>query len=406
MRHKLHKIVRGKVEYLTEAFMYFFRQEASSGILLLVCAILAMGIANSPWAGEYAHFLHREIPLGVGDYGLSMSLLHWINDGLMAVFFFVIGMEIKREFLFGELQSLSATLLPITAAIGGMLVPAGIYILLNLGEPSLGGWGIPMATDIAFALGVLSFAAGNVPRSVAIFLTALAIVDDLGGILVIAVFYTNTLDISALAIGAAALLAVWLAARQGVKSFLPYLAGGLAAWYAFLQAGIHPTIAGVLLGFLIPAGSFRTMRQHLLYKLEHKLAPWSAFFIMPVFALSNAAIPLDASSFSGLLSPIGLGVIGGLFLGKPLGIFLSVYLLIRLGIVKMPAGVSYSHFAGAGILGGIGFTMSLFIASLAFAEPQALTTAKTGIVCASLLSGILGMLVFRWISRREQAICN
>ena len=397
MKKKLHKMGGLHLRVWTEAFMEFFRREASSGLVLLGCALLAMGLANSPWHPFYEEILHYPLALGWGDMVLSMSLLHWINDGLMAVFFFVIGMEIKREFLFGELKSLSATVLPVAAAIGGMVVPAVIYAVFNWGEPTLGGWGVPMATDIAFALGILSFAAGHVPRSVAIFLTALAIVDDLGGIVVIALFYTTSLQPVALAAGVVVLLVLWFLARQRVHFFLPYLLGGIAAWYAFLQAGIHPTIAGVLLGFLIPAGRVRSMKRYPLYRWEHRLSPWSAYLVMPIFALANAGIPLSLAGFSQLASPIGLGVLFGLCLGKPLGIFGSVYGLVRLGIVKLPAKTRLVHFAGAGILGGIGFTMALFIASLAFADAGQLTTAKTAIVSASLLSGLVGMLVFKRI---------
>ena len=404
MKKRFHRVLRRRAAMLSEAFMYFFRQEASSGIVLLLCAALAMYIANSAWAGAYEHFLHQE--LGFADGFLSMSLLHWINDGLMAVFFFVIGMEIKREVLFGDLQSLSATVLPICAAIGGMVIPAGMYVLFNIGMPSVGGWGVPMATDIAFALGVLAFAGSGVPRSIAIFLTALAIVDDLGSILVIALFYTSSLQWEALAAGGAVFLMLWILARRGVRSFLPDFIGGILAWYAFWQAGIHPTIAGVLLGFMIPAGTVDTMEEYPLYQLEHRMAPWSAYLIMPIFALGNAGIPLDMSSFNLVLSPIGLGVLFGLCLGKPLGIFFSVYALVRTGFVRLPSGLGLRHFAGAGILGGIGFTMSLFIASLAFSGVQELTAAKLGIVMASLLSGLAGILVFQWIGRHDRQMAK
>jgi NhaA family Na+:H+ antiporter len=385
-------------------FIEFFQMEASSGIILLVFAVLAIGLANSPLAGSYDHFLHQELTIGFGAAALELSLLHWINDGLMAIFFFVIGMEIKREFRFGELQSLSATLLPIAAAAGGMVVPAVIYAVVNRGLPSMAGWGTPMATDIAFALGILAFVGRSAPRGIAVFLTALAIVDDLGGIIVIAIFYTEQLDLAALAAGLAVLAAIGVFfTRRDTRAIWPYLLGGLAAWYAFLQAGIHPTIAGVLLGLLIPAGkSEKTQEKHLLYHLEHRLEPWSAYFIMPVFALSNAGIAFDAGSLGGLMTPIGLGIILGLFLGKPLGIVGSAYLLIRSGLVKMPPGTRWIHFIGAGILGGIGFTMSLFIASLAFVDGQELMTAKMAIVSASLLSGMAGMAVFWSIAQLDK----
>lgn len=377
---------------ISDAFLYFFRQESASGLLLLFFAAIAMVLANSPLQDVYEHVLH--IPLSFPG-GLSLSLLHWINDGLMAIFFLVVGMEIKREFLFGELKSPSQTLLPIAAAVGGMVVPAVIYTLFNAGLPSLSGWAIPMSTDIAFSLGVLAFAAKGVPKSVAVFLTALAIVDDLGGIIVIALFYSTSLQWGALALGLAVLAILFFLGKRGIHSPFPYITGGVIAWYAFLQAGIHPTVAGVLVGFIIPAGTEETQDTFPLHRWEHALAPWSSFLIMPIFALANAGIPLGAESFGNLLSPIGIGVIGGLFLGKPLGIFGTVFLLIRSGMAQLPEGVRWSHFLGAGILAGIGFTMSIFLASLSFASPADLITAKAAIVTASILSGLLGVLVFR-----------
>ena len=308
-------------------------------------------------------------------------------------------MEIKREFLFGELKSPSSTLLPIAAAVGGMVVPALLYTAFNIGRPTISGWGVSMATDIAFSLGVLAFAAPRAPRAVVVFLTALAIVDDLGGILVIALFYSSDLHGPSLLAGAAVLLVLFWLSRRNVQSVLLYLIGGGLLWYAFLQGGIHPTIAGVLLGFSIPAGTEETHGASLLRKLEHRLTPWSAFFVMPVFALSNAGIAIDGGSVGNLLTPVGLGIMTGLFLGKPLGIFLSAYGLIRLRVVALPAGVRTAHFLGAGMLGGIGFTMSLFIAALAFTDGQALMTAKTAVVAASVLSGLAGTAMFKWLQR-------
>ena len=386
-------------ERIQEQSRQFFKQEASSGIVLLTFAVMAMGLANSPWAAAYEEILHWKLSVGMGDFQLSMSLLHWINDGLMAVFFFVIGMEIKREFLFGELKSPSSTLLPIAAAVGGMVMPALLYTAFNIGKPTISGWGVSMATDIAFSLGVLAFAAPRAPRAVVVFLTALAIVDDLGGILVIALFYSSDLHGPSLLAGAAVLLVLFWLSRRNVQSVLLYLIGGGLLWYAFLQGGIHPTIAGVLLGFSIPAGTEETHGESLLRKLEHRLTPWSAFFVMPVFALSNAGIAIDGGSVGNLLTPVGLGIMAGLFLGKPLGIFLSAYGLIRLRVVALPAGVRTAHFLGAGMLGGIGFTMSLFIATLAFTDGQALMTAKTAVVAASVLSGLAGTAMFKWLQR-------
>ena len=291
----------------------FFRQEASSGIVLLVCALLAMAVANSPWGDGYAHWLHEMLFLGAGSWGMAMSRLHWVNDGLMTIFFLVVGLEIKREILFGELRSPSAMLLPIAGAIGGMIVPAGIYALLNWGEPTANGWGVPMATDIAFSLGVLTFAAKDAPRSLVVFLTALAIVDDLGGIVVIALFYSGQVEAAMLGAGLAALLLLWFLGRQGRAPLWLYAVGGLAVWYAFLQSGIHPTIAGVLLGFSVPAAP--SEEKSLLAMLEHRLTPWSAWLIMPVFALANAGIALPESGLAALVSPVGMGAFLGLLAG-------------------------------------------------------------------------------------------
>lgn len=399
MNKDIYERIQEQSRQMIMPFQQFFKQEASSGIVLLTFAVMAMGLANSPWAAAYEEILHWKLSVGMGDFQLSMSLLHWINDGLMAVFFFVIGMEIKREFLFGELKSPSSTLLPIAAAVGGMVMPALLYTAFNIGKPTISGWGVSMATDIAFSLGVLAFAAPRAPRAVVVFLTALAIVDDLGGILVIALFYSSDLHGPSLLAGAVVLLVLFWLSRRNVQSVLLYLIGGGLLWYAFLQGGIHPTIAGVLLGFSIPAGTEETHGESLLRKLEHRLTPWSAFFVMPVFALSNAGIAIDGGSVGNLLTPVGLGIMAGLFLGKPLGIFLSAYGLIRLRVVALPAGVRTAHFLGAGMLGGIGFTMSLFIAALAFTDGQVLMTAKTAIVAASVLSGLAGTAMFKWLQR-------
>lgn len=384
------------LDRINDAFTEFFKQESAGGILLLICAAIAMALANSPLAETYEHTLHISVPI---PFLPEMSLLHWVNDGLMAVFFLVVGLEIKREFLFGELKSLSATILPVAAAVGGMVVPAALYTLFNFGEPSISGWAIPMSTDIAFSLGVLAFAAKGVPKSVAIFLTALAIVDDLGGIVVIALFYSQSLQWVALGIGLAVLCVMAVFSKKNVFSPIPYIIGGLITWYAFLEAGIHPTVAGVLTGFLIPAGNEENQKEHPLHHWEHTLSPWSAFLIMPIFALGNAGIPLGADSFAGLLSPIGLGIIAGLFIGKPLGIFGTVFLMIKSGMVAMPQNVKWSHFLGAGVLAGIGFTMSIFLASLSFGTPSDLVHAKAAIVTASLLSGVLGIVLFKWCGK-------
>ncbi|WP_231038621.1 Na+/H+ antiporter NhaA [Pectinatus haikarae] len=386
-----------KATVLLKPFNHFFRHKSSSSVILLLFAILAMLLANSGISAEYQAVLNSYFSMGI----IKLSVLHWVNDGLMTIFFFVIGLEIKREFLFGELKSLSATVLPIAAAIGGMLVPACIYYIINQGEPTSIGWGIPMATDIAFSLGILSLAAGSAPRSIAIFLTALAIVDDLGAIIIIALFYSTDIQISALSCGLASLLTAALFSRYNCKYITIYLLTGLAAWFSFYNAGIHPTIAGVALGLIIPANAAQDMKKSLLHRLEHILAPWSAWFIMPAFALANAGIKLNFSEINDLFTHEGIGILAGLALGKPLGIFGTVFLLFKTGFIKMPESTTYSHFLGAGVLSGIGFTMSFFIASLAFADiPEYLTTAKLGIILGSILSGLAGAFIFKFIDYR------
>lgn len=353
-----------------------------------------MILANSPWAESYESVLALKLPFAPAEYHLDLSVLHLVNDGLMAIFFFVIGLEIKREFFFGELQSLSATILPICAALGGMLIPAFIYVIVNAGgaPEAMAGWGIPMATDIAFSLGILAIVAQGVPIAIVIFLTALAIVDDLGAIIVIALFYTSGFSAAALFGGLASLGCAFFVNRKGVKNFIAYLIFGLIAWLFFLNAGIHPTIAGVVLAFAIPIDRHHPERS-VLYKIEHALEPWSAYVIMPIFALANAGVRLPGD-ISALLDPIALGIVLGLCIGKPLGICCMVFLFSRVLRLSLPTSFGRWNVLGSGCLAGIGFTMSLFIASLAFPNPEHLATAKLGIIAASLLSGTLGALVF------------
>ncbi len=399
---KTRNSMRKRAEEMIQTFNKFFKNEAASGIVLLFFAILAMAIANTKAYGIYEDILRTHFSIASFD----LSVLHWINDGLMAVFFFTIGLEIKREFLFGELKSLSATILPIAAAVGGMIVPAVLYFAANFGQPTSVGWGIPMATDIAFSLGILSIAAKNAPRSIAVFLTALAIVDDLGAIIVIAVFYSSNISFTALAYGLLALAAAFMLNKMKIKNILLYICIGVIAWSSFYNAGIHPTIAGVALGMVIPADKSQNIKKSLLHKLEHIVSPWSAWLIMPLFALANAGVKIN---FTGeeLLTPVTVGIILGLVIGKPLGIFGTAVLLFKLNIVRLPEKASYMHFLGAGILGGIGFTMSLFIASLAFADSAGyLTTAKLGIIAGSCLSGIIGMIVFKIADHREKQMCE
>ncbi|WP_196593052.1 Na+/H+ antiporter NhaA [Pectinatus sottacetonis] len=386
--------MRKRAENLTLPFSKFFKNESSSGLVLLLFAVLAMIIANTIAADKYKYILHMHFTIA----SFNLSILHWINDGLMAVFFFVVGLEIKREFLFGELKSLSATILPVMGAIGGMIMPAIIYSLVNWGQVTLHGWGIPMATDIAFSLGILSIAGSRAPRSIAVFLTALAIVDDLGAIIVIALFYSSDVSFLYLGYGLAALMMAIILNKVGSKNVLLYLLAGIAAWTTFYKAGVHPTIAGVALGMIIPADKSQNVAKSLLHKLEHMIQPWSSWVIMPVFALANAGVQLNFSGLEELLTPVSVGVILGLVVGKPLGIFGTAFLLFKMKIVKLPEKTSYKHFLGAGALGGIGFTMSLFIASLAFANTaEYINSAKIGIIMASCLSGIVGMCIFKMI---------
>lgn len=390
--------IKTRTEILLAPFNWFFKNESGSGIVLLIFAIIAMILANTAVADSYNKLLHTCLAIGT----FKLSILHWINDGLMAIFFFVVGLEIKREFLFGELKSLSATILPVTAAIGGMLVPTVIYMLINWGEPTIKGWGIPMATDIAFSLGILSIAASQAPRSIAVFLTALAIVDDLGAIIVIALFYSNDVSLIYLIYGLLALLAAIVLNHYGNKNVILYIIMGIIAWRAFYEAGIHPTIAGVILGMTIPADNRQCSDKSLLHKLEHVLAPYSSWFIMPIFALANAGVPIEFSGLAQVFTPVSIGIVLGLVLGKPLGIFGTAWFLFKMKILKIPEYTSYKQFLGAGTLGGIGFTMSLFIASLAFtAIPEYLVAAKIGIILASCLSGLIGIIIFKTIKYEQ-----
>jgi NhaA family Na+:H+ antiporter len=380
-------------------FIYFFKSESSSGIILLICAIIAILIANSGLAKIYDNILHTYITVGFKDFNLSMSVLHWINDGLMAVFFFVVGMEIKRELTIGELRSVKRAILPISAAIGGMIVPAIIYVVFNFNEPTVKGWGIPMATDIAFAIGILSLVARKAPKGIMVFLVALAIVDDLGAIIVIAIFYTSEISWVALLVASVTFAALILASRLKIKYIPVFIIGGIILWVSLLKSGIHATIAGVLLGMVLPVGgNADEFKTSILHRLEHSLAPWSSFVIMPIFALANSGIAIDIDSIATIiLTPVSLGIIMGLFIGKQLGIFGVSYILIKFKIASLPSGVTKKHLYGASVLAGIGFTMSLFISSLSFSDETIISAAKTSIMSSSVLSAILGMIVFKMI---------
>ena len=420
---------------LFRPFERFFSLESASGILLLLSAAVAIAWANSPWAASYFHLWEMPVGVAVGSAGLTKSLHHWINDGLMAVFFFVVGLEIKREVLVGELASARAAALSIFAAAGGMVVPAAIYAALNAGGPGVAGWGVPMATDIAFALGVLVLMGRRVPLSLKVFVTAVAIVDDLGAVAVIAIFYTSELSLSALGIAAVVLLLSIGLNRSGVRRTWPYALLGAVLWFALLKSGIHATVAGVLLAMTIPATRLIDAQQYLeraraylaefaddmqpgrreptadqsdavasleqeserlgtpLGRLEHALHPFVAFVIMPVFAFANAGVALGGGAGTGDTGAITIGIVLGLLLGKPIGIVAAAWLSVRIGVAALPPNIGWTQMIGVGLLCGIGFTMSLFIANLAFPDPALLDAAKIGILAGSAVAGVVGALV-------------
>lgn len=425
------------IETLTKPFDEFARLESSGGILLVGCTLFALLWANSPWSDSYFALWHTKLTVGFAKATLSKEIHFWINDGLMAIFFLLVGLEIKREVLIGELASLRQAALPLLSALGGMLIPAAFYFLFNRTGPGTDGWGVPMATDIAFALGVLALLGDRVPTPLKVFLAALAIADDIGAVLVIAFFYTAEISWISLAVAGAFFFALIVMNRIGARHPLIYIILGLGLWLAFLQSGIHATVAGVLLALTIPthrridseaflershrlleefrcadgeknaievsatrsaALSMLAQESHYaeapMLRFEHALAPWSKHLIMPVFALANAGVWLGGDAFNELMNPISLGVICGLVLGKPIGIVSFAWLGVRSGLATFPKGVNWRQVLGVGLLAGIGFTMSLFIASLAFGgSAEELETSKIGILAASILAGVAGTLM-------------
>ena len=379
------------ITYLSKPFKWFFKLEAASGLVLLFAAIIALFISNSGLAELYFTTLNKYLFIGVNNFGLKLSVLHWINDALMAIFFFFVTLEIKREFLQGELSNIKQALLPIIAAVGGMLVPALFYVFINLGDSeTLNGWAIPSATDIAFSLGVLSLLGKRVPLSLKVFLTALAIIDDLGAIVIIALFYSGDLSIKYLTLMLLAFIILLLINKFDIKKFLPYLVVGIFLWDFTHNSGIHATIAGVLLAMTIPHRK-KEKDFSLLIKIEHAISPYVAFGIMPLFAFANAGVSLEGLSFSSLLNKVPLGIVLGLFLGKQLGVFIFSYVSIKLKVAQMPNDTSWYNFYGVGVLTGIGFTMSLFVGNLAFAENmQYMDGVKIGVLTGSLLSTLFG----------------
>lgn len=416
-------------------FQRFTRLQASGGILLLLTTIVALAWANSAWEHSYFELWETNLAITLGQFSLSMHLLEWVNDGLMVIFFFVVGLEIKRELTVGELASPKRAALPVVAAIGGMLVPALIYTAFNAGTEAQAGWAIPMATDIAFTLGILTILGHRVPLALKVFFTALAIADDLGAVLVLAIFYSHGIVWTSLAVGAVILLALIVLNRAGVRRPLPYGLLGIGLWLAFLQSGVHPTIAGVLLALTIPARTSVRSQAFLaqcmavlggieaetsaseeevtlsdrqqaaahtleaiaermqtpLQRMEHSVTPFATYFVLPVFALANAGVALRGNIFDAVTSPVGLGIVVGLVLGKPLGLTLFSWLAIRLGLANLPARTTWPQLFSATWLAGIGFTMSLFIANSAFLDsPEMLSTSKISILFASLLAAIIG----------------
>ena len=379
------------LRYISSPFKWFFKLEAASGLVLLISAILALIISNSDLSSLYFETLNKYLFIGINNFGLKLSVLHWINDALMAIFFFFVTLEIKREFLQGELSNIKQALLPIIAAVGGMVVPALFYVVINFGDPeTINGWAIPSATDIAFSVGVLSLLGKRVPLSLKVFLTALAIIDDLGAILIIALFYSGDLNVMYLSLMLVAFIILLVINKFNIKVFFPYLLIGLLLWDFTHNSGIHATIAGVLLAMTIPHRK-KEKDFSLLIKIEHAISPYVAFGIMPLFAFANAGVSLEGLSLSSLLDKVPLGIVLGLFVGKQLGVFVFSYVSIKLKIAQMPGNSSWYNFYGVGILTGIGFTMSLFVGNLAFVEnAQYMDGVKIGVLTGSLLSTLAG----------------
>ena len=391
------------INYITAPFKWFFKLEAASGLVLLIGAAIALILSNSDLSGYYFGVLNTHILIGTQNFGLDLSVLHWINDVLMCAFFFIVTLEIKREFIQGELSRPKQASLPIIAAIGGMAVPAIIYVIINFETGNtLRGWAIPSATDIAFSIGVLSLLGSRVPISLKVFLMALAIIDDLGAIIIIAFFYSTELQYMHLLLMLGSFLALLILNKFGVKKFMPYLLVGLFLWYFTHESGIHSAISGVLLALTIPH------RDHekdfsLLLKLEHVLSPYVAFGIMPLFALANAGVSLEGISINSLMNPVPLGILCGLFIGKQIGVFLFSYLSIKLKFAEMPSNSNWIKLYGVGILTGIGFTMSLFVGNLAFVENnQYMDGVKIGVLSGSLLSTLVGYFLLLLVTTKKR----
>ena len=389
------------IQQITKPFKYFFKLEAASGLVLLFAAVLALIISNGQLSDIYFSSLEKYIILGTKEFGLKLSVLHWINDVLMAIFFFFVSLEIKREFLQGELSNPKQAMLPIIGAVGGMAVPALFYIIINYSDSNtLNGWAIPSATDIAFSLGVLSLLGKRVPISLKVFLTALAIIDDLGAIVIIAFFYSGNIEIKYLILMLVSVILLVGLNKFKVKSFIPFLVVGVFLWDFTHQSGIHATIAGVLLALTIPH-NIKNNKESMLLKLEHGLSPYVAFGIMPVFAFANAGVSLEGLTFKTLLNPVPLGIVLGLFFGKQIGVFVLSYISIKLKFADKPTGSTWPALYAVSILTGIGFTMSLFVGNLAFANNlEYIDGVKIGVLTGSLLSTLFGYFLLLIFSKK------
>lgn len=379
---------------LTTLFKEFLKNEQSSGIVLILCMVAALVLANSPLGESFLNFWHLKIGFDLGGLHLKYDLEHWINDGLMAIFFLLIGLEIEREIYIGELSDIKNASLPIVAAIGGMVTPALIYLFYNWGTATQSGFGIPMATDIAFALGILALAGNRIPVTLKIFLTALAIIDDLGAIVVIALFYSSDFSLMYLALAVGIFFFLLVIRRLGYRQLPVYLFFGFVMWYFILQSGIHAAIAGVLLAFAIPFGR-GDKESSPSYRLQHFLHRPVAFLIVPLFALANTGIQLTGASFGNLAAPNILGIFFGLLVGKPIGIVLFSLIAIKLRISQLPNGMLFKHLVGAGFLGGIGFTMAIFVIFLAFSDAESVQSSKLAVLLASMLAGSIGYLILK-----------
>ena len=373
-------------------FNGFFESEKVAGLLLIICTIISLVIANSSFGEGYIHFMHQKVDLSFANVSLSYSVEHWVNDGLMAIFFLMVGLEVERELYVGELADFKKAILPLAAALGGICIPALIHFTLNSATPTQSGFAIPMATDIAFALGILALAGNKVPTSVKVFLTALAIIDDIGAILVIAFFYTKTVFFAYLLAAAGILLALFILNRLRIRNLFFYIIPGIIMWYFFLKSGVHATIAGVLLAFVIPFHNDDD--ENVSYHLQHFLHKPVAFIILPIFALVNTAILIPSNIMGSLSSSNSLGIVIGLVVGKLIGIFTIPFLLVKTGVAHLQEGITWKNLVGIGLLGGIGFTMSMFISNLAFTDEELVSNSKLSILIASTVAAIAGLIVF------------